>query len=291
MRHAIAKTMLVLLSIAHIPTSAGSAVDGLVARNAVLDEAADKAAQERLNQVSSRFVAEEFEGKAGVLRYRMLSPQTMSGEHPLVVVLHGSGGIGLDDKAPVGALAHSWELPEIAKAFPAYVVMPLAPARTAVYTPDASGVAVATQGPAFAAVVELINHLVVRLPVDRSRIYVVGWSMGGSAALQMLTLDQPRIAAAMAFSPVAPSQDVLPRPIPLTVVHGTEDTENAYAPTLAWCRAYAAGGAAVTHVSYSGMGHRLPMDLLASPEWRRWLFAQGVTMQDEREPVAVPAHP
>jgi predicted peptidase len=76
------------------------------------------------------------------LPYRLLAPSSPApaGGYPLVLVLHGSGAIGTDNGAQIGAFVKSWALPQAMADFPAYVVAPQFPARTADYTPGPDGI-------------------------------------------------------------------------------------------------------------------------------------------------------
>ena len=56
---------------------------------------------------------------------------------PLIVVLHGSGAIGDDNRRQLGKLALSWAAPAIRAKFPAYILVPQFPERSANYAPSA----------------------------------------------------------------------------------------------------------------------------------------------------------
>ena len=87
------------------------------------------------------FTAGTFSGSNGTrLVYRLLAPESPRAgrRYPLVLVLHGSGAIGTDNLAQLGPFARSWTSPETRRRFPAYVLVPQFPARSAVY--ETSGV-------------------------------------------------------------------------------------------------------------------------------------------------------
>lgn len=214
------------------------------------------------------------------LPYRLLTP-AVEGRAPLVLVLHGSGAMGTDNTAQLGAFAKAWAQPGVAGKFPAYVVVPQVPTRSADYSPGADGMLASRPGLSLPAVLDLVDTLARDLPVDRSRIYVVGFSMGGSATLNAL-LEQPeRFAAAVTFAAVPPPRDRAAEiaGIPMLLVHGSADDENPLAPDQAWARALAEAGGRPRFIVYEGMDHRMPADMLVGDVvggwgWRTWLFSQ-----------------
>lgn len=211
-----------------------------------------------------------------VLPYRLLRPGTR-GRAPLVLVLHGSGAIGTDNTAQLGAFAKAWAQPDVAGKFPAYVVAPQVPTRSADYAPGADGLLASRPGLSLPAVLDLVETLTRDLPVDRSRIYVVGFSMGGSAALNALLAEPERFAAAVAFAPAPPPRDRAGEvaDVPMLLIHGTADDENPIAPDRAWAEAVARAGGRPRFIAYEGMDHRVPADMLVGDDgWRTWLFSQ-----------------
>jgi len=228
--------------------------------------------------VDGRFERGEFVAPDAVrLPYRLLTPTSAHPDErfPLVLVLHGSGAIGDDNERQLGPFARAWASPEIAAAFPAYVVVPQVGARSADYAPDDDGLAASHPGTSLPGVLALMDELTRRLPVDRSRIYVVGFSMGASAALDAVTMRPEFFAGAAAFSGIAPQRLLAGRAAatPQLLVHGTDDDENPIGPDRAWAAALAAAGGRPRFVEYQGMDHRVPPDMIESPEWRSWLFS------------------
>lgn len=224
------------------------------------------------------FTREQFQASNGTqLPYRLLSPAGSRGKVPLIVVLHGSGAIGTDNNGQMGAFAKAWAQPEVRARFQAFVAVPQSPVRTADYEPGGDGLLASRPGASLPATLELVANLARTLPVDPSRIYVVGFSMGGSAALNALLVEPDRFAAAVTFSAVPPPRELAASVagIPVMLVHGTADTENPFAPDKAWAEALAARGGHPRLVAYDGMDHRVPPDMLAGDdEWRVWLFRQ-----------------
>jgi predicted peptidase len=230
-------------------------------------------------ELGARFRREVFVATKGDrLPYRLLAPPSSGrGErHAVVLVLHGSGAIGDDNDRQLGPFARAWAAPALAASFPAFVVVPQAAERTAHYEQDADGHLASRAGAPLSAVIELADEFARRPDVDPSRIYAVGFSMGGSAALDAVVLRPDLFAAAVSFSGVAPPRGLASRAAatPLLLVHGTDDDENPIGPDRAWAAAVAAAGGRPRLVEYEGMDHRVPPEMVEASGWRAWLFRQ-----------------
>lgn len=227
------------------------------------------------------FSAERFTGTNGItIGYRLLPPpEVRPGErYPLVLQLHGSGEIGEDNVSQLRPFDRSWALPEIRGRFPAYVLVPQFPGRSASYHDDpVDGLRSSQADPPLAAAMELVDSLSGRLPIDERRVYVVGFSMGASSTWNALLLRPGRFAAAVPIAGVPPERALAPRlaAANLLLVHGLEDTVNPPEPTHAMIAALeAAGSRRVRLREYEGLEHQVPPEMIAGTEWREWLFAQ-----------------
>jgi predicted peptidase len=234
-------------------------------------------AAEAVNAWRAAFAAETFAAPSGKpLPYRLLTPPAKPGaKYPLVLVLHGSGAIGDDNKAQLGAFAAAWAEPAFAAAHPAYVAVPQVPVRSADYQPGEDGLLASRPGGSLADVLALVDHLAKDPAVDPRRIYVTGFSMGGSAALNAVVLEPKRFAAAVAFAPVPPprGQAAKVAHVPVLLVHGDKDEENPIEPDRAWAAALAVAGASPRLMVFDGMDHRVPPDMVVDGAWRAWLLS------------------
>lgn len=222
------------------------------------------------------FSAQTFDAPDGTrIPYRLYRPAAR-GRLPVVLVLHGSGAIGADNLGQMGAFAAAWADPDHAKDRPAIVVVPQAPARTANYEAGDDGLLASRAGAPLSAILALMDRLSQDPAVDPSRISVVGFSMGASAAMQAV-LARPRMfSAAVAFSAVPPPRSAAQQvpQIPLLLVHGDKDGENPIEPDLAWAAALNRASANGRMIVYGGMDHRVPDDMLTSWDWRAWMLSQ-----------------
>ncbi len=181
-----------------------------------------------------------------------------------------------DNQSQMGAFAAAWAAPDHAKNNPAIIIVPQAPARTVNYETGDDALPASRAEPPLATILALMDRISQDPGVDPSRISVVGFSMGASAAMQAV-LARPRLfSAVVAFSAVPPPRAAarrMPR-IPILVVHGDKDAENPIEPDLAWATALDRASARGRMIVYDGMDHRVPDDMLTSWDWRAWVLAQ-----------------
>ena len=197
------------------------------------------------------------------LPYRLMRPQGR-GPFPLVVILHGSGAIGTDNEAQLGPLAKSWAARR--EQFPAYVLIPQFPGRSANYTGD--GTARRSQGTELlAASLELVRQIAAREKPERT--FAIGWSMGGSAVWTAL-LAEPRMFDAVAIVAGVPNPDALAHlgSTRVLLVHGDADEENPFA--AAWAMHERAPQ--IEFWRYPGLKHEFPRELIDTPRLAQWLF-------------------
>jgi poly(3-hydroxybutyrate) depolymerase len=223
--------------------------------------------------------AATFRGSDGVeIAYRLLPPPDPQPgrRYPLVVVFHGSGEIGTDNARHLNRLPRMWARPEIRRAYPAWVLAPQMPERSANYTagPEAAERAVVPGRPLFAAL-ELVDRLRATLPVDSSRVYAFGFSMGASTVYAALGLRPELFAAAVPVAGVPDrAQAERVAQTPLWIIHGNSDEENPIGPDRAFYPVLAAvPGARATFWEYDAGEHRVPVDLLSTDAVARWLWA------------------
>ena len=215
-----------------------------------------------------------------VLPYRLLAPASMEPgrRYPLVVQFHGSGAIGSDNRAQIeGDLAaRAWAVPALRARYPAFVLVPQFPQRSANYD-DPATPTVAYAAPVLQSALELVDAVAARAPVDPRRIYASGFSMGGSTTLLALLARPDLFAAAMTMSAIAPSRSEAARlkTMPLLMLHGDADSENPIGSDREMVAAIrAAGGRQARLREYAGLKHQPPGDMLPGEWWRDWLFAQ-----------------
>ena len=238
---------------------------------------------------SRQFATGAFTTRAGItIPYRYVRP-AVKARVPLVLILHGSGAMGTDNRGQLGPFAAAWAQPGMP---PAMIVVPQVAERSADYHTDRNGQFASSPGPSFPALVELIDALRRDASVDPRRVHLVGFSMGASAALQLALARPGQFASIIAFSPVPPERDAAARLVnqPLTLVHGDADTENPFSADSAWVGALRAAGGQPRFIVYQGMGHQVPPDMITAVDWRAALLTHP-TDKGPRDAGALAAAP
>ncbi len=173
-----------------------------------------------------------FTGQENItLRYRLFKPtkQNATEQYPLVIVYHGSGKpVGTDNQSQLGILPKLFANPGIQDKYPAYVLAPQFPTRSSDYVKDsARNVLYSIARPCLNTVLQLIDSLRSNLNIDSKRIYVVGFSMGGSTVINSLSARPDLFAAGISISGI-PQFDQIKNiaTIAVWLIHGMDDTEN-----------------------------------------------------------------
>lgn len=204
--------------------------------------------------------------------YRLLRPKELAAgrTYPLIVLFHGQGGIGTDNIAQVGQLARTWATPPLRDRYPAFVLVPQFADRSAVYRNAGTPAAASSATTHLHAGLALIDEVVRTLPVDRTRIHAMGFSMGASAIWNAIALRPELFSSAIAVAGV-PNADALRRGrTRLLLIHGEEDSENPFAATL---RAFEEVRTPRVELwRYRGRGHEFPAELLFSTALAEWLL-------------------
>lgn len=213
-----------------------------------------------------------------LLPYRILAPVDPEPgvRYPLVLQLHGSGGIGTDNRQQLDRLSKSWAMADIRARYRAYVLVPQFPVRSANYGP-ASPDQFAAHSTALLAALELTEKFARENPVDTQRIYALGFSMGGSAAWLAPTLKPNLFAAIMPISGIAPANEsaALLKDLPIWVMHGNADDENPIVADRRLTKQIMnVGGKRILFREYEGLAHQLHADMYPGAWWRDWLFGQ-----------------
>lgn len=164
--------------------------------------------------------------------YRLFIPSQKENElYPLIIALHGAGERGNDNEAPIKyhKLATVWaELINQAE-YPCFVIAPQCPksnkwvdADWSQNTFDFKSTLISNE---LDAVNDLIEKTIKKYPVDRSRIYITGLSMGGFGTWYMLMKYPKQFAAAIPMSGGGDPQMACEiSHIPIWNFHGDVDT-------------------------------------------------------------------
>jgi predicted peptidase len=236
--------------------------------------------KQRSEGIETRFEARTHKND-WVMPYRLFRPQA-AGKLPLVVYLHGSGGLGDDNLKQMGLGnifgTRVWALPENQKRFPCYVVVPQTDRGWVRYAPPSPGDSVARVVPGLGdgarLVFEIVDGLRREFAIDERRIYVTGQSMGGAGTWHM-TAQRPRLfAAAVACCGSRTSDAVDSVGTPLWNFQGDADTTVPPAVSRDRIAALRKAGGRPLSTEYAGVGHNVWEWAYTEPALVRWVFSQ-----------------
>ncbi len=243
------------------------------------DTAKTNATRNHIRQISNdSFNAGEYKDARGsVIKYRLLAPAHMAAHHryPLVVILHGSGAIGNDNASQLGVLAKLWAQHEIRSAYPAFVLAPQFAQRSSNYVFDKKEQVIASApGICLTALLELIDSLQQIPAIDSDRIYVIGFSMGGSTAVNAVGSRPYLFAAAISVSGIPDFGHLATLcSTPLWLIHGNADTENPMASdALLYKKLKATGKRNLRFWEIDHLAHDIYSALYTTDMIPKWLF-------------------
>lgn len=213
--------------------------------------------------------------------YRLFRPAA-SGKLPLVLYLHGSGGMGDDNQKQLGLGnvfgTRVWALPGNQKTFPCFVVAPQTDRGWVRYDPaQTEGAArpVPGLGEGSRLALEIVDALRREFAVDERRIYVTGQSMGGAGTWNVIT-HRPRLFAAaviccgsMSTEDGSGSLDTR-----LWNFHGDSDKAVPVSTSRDRMTARRKAGGHPLSTEYAGVDHNVWEWAYTEPELLKWVFAQ-----------------
>jgi len=215
-----------------------------------------------------------------VMPYRLFRPKTFE-RTPLVLYLHGSGGLG-DDNLKQLSFGNRfgtrvWLLPENQTRFPCYVVAPQTDRGWIRYDFSQSP---AKELPGFGdgnrLALEMVDEVRRTYAIDERRIYAVGNSMGGAGVWNMLT-SRPNFFAAAVICCGGESVDdgTGSAATPLWDFHGDADQVVPVESSRHRIAARRLAGGHPIYTEYAGADHDGANRLaFTEPELPKWLFSQ-----------------
>jgi len=234
------------------------------------------------------FVAKTYKSGQEALLYRIHTPKKIEQgkKYPLVVLFHGAGERGSDNKKQ---LAHgAADILKFAKSAkqPIFFIAPQCPrGQQWVNTPwgKLSHTMPAEPSKSMALAIGLIKKTVADLPVDDKRIYVTGLSMGGFATWDIIQRMPTYFAAAM---PVCGGADTAEasklKSMPIWCFHGGNDRVVKTERSRDMIAAIKKAGGVAKYTEYPGVGHGSWSKAYRDTKALTWLFAQ--TTQTKKYP-------
>ena len=215
------------------------------------------------------------------LLYRMLEPERRCflKKYPLVIFLHGAGERGQDNERQLIWGAGAFIKEENRKDHPCFVIAPQCPkGKRWVDVNWDLMTHVMPEEPSenMALVMELIDKVIDKYPVNKRRIYITGLSMGGYGTWDLISRWSDKFAAA---APICGGGDELQAPklvkMPIWVFHGSDDTTVPPERSRNMVKAIQdEGSEKIKFTEYPGVGHGSWKPAYADPEFMKWMFGQ-----------------
>jgi predicted peptidase len=233
--------------------------------------------------LASNYEARTYRSTSGeVMPYRLFRPRVEPGRrYPLVLFLHGSGGSGNDNVKQLdranwfGGLV--WALPENQERHPCFVAAPQSDVNWPAVRLINGQLPEILPGPGRGGrlAIEIVERLVDELPIDRTRIYVTGHSMGGAGTWHVLVQRPDLFAAGV---PVCGRAELATltrlKDVPLWNFHGDADEIEPVETSRRIIASLRKAGGRPLHTEYQDVGHNVFMWAYTEPALIEWLFAQ-----------------
>jgi predicted peptidase len=231
------------------------------------------------SQASLRFSYQHYVGENGdTLLYRQLLPDSDPyRKYPLVIFLHGSGERGHDNEAQLQWGVMNFATDRNMMLHPAIVLAPQCPERMS-WSRINRGEELKldpTPSKPMELLIGLVYKLIKTMPVDSTRIYITGLSMGGYGTYDAIERYPGLFAAAV---PVCGGGDVSKAEgiahIPIWIFHGADDPAVSTSYDHAMLEALTRAGARPGFTQYPEVGHFSWIQAYSDPVMMEWLFRQ-----------------
>jgi predicted peptidase len=214
------------------------------------------------------------------LPYRLLLPASYDPHqtYPLLLFLHGVGECGRENRRPVAWLGTSLLQPAFREAYPCFVLVPQCPPAEDWAGDNQLGERYhkfLMESDALKATLALIDTLARRYPIDRRRLYVSGFSMGGSGVWDLLERHPGLFAAGMAVSGYTdPWAAPRLQKTPVWIFHSTKDAIVPVQESREMATALRRAGGLVRYTEYGNTPHNCWRRVVKEPGVFAWLFDQ-----------------
>ena len=212
--------------------------------------------------------------KGESLPYRLFIPQNYDAKkkYPLVVYLHGSGGLGTDNLKQIQTgnvyMIDLFTAADPQSRYPAFVVAPQSSGEGWIhqdFTPTRQ----------LQLVAELVGELRRVYSIDKNRAYVAGQSMGGFGTYAMIAAYPNLFAAAVPLCGGGDeAQAAQMMKTPIWAFHGDKDDSVPVEYSRKIVAAINKAGGKAKYTEYPGEGHNIWQKVVKEPELLPWLFAQ-----------------
>jgi predicted peptidase len=232
-------------------------------------------------EIEIAFQAKTYQSATGgTLNYRIYLPQDMdmNQKYPLVLLLHGAGERGNDNsKQLTHGVKELWNYSQTSIP-PFIIVAPQCPSDEQwVNTPWSADAHTMPELPSAAMqlTIDLLQELQTSLPVETTRIYVTGLSMGGFGTWDIIQRMPKTFAAAIVICGGGDTEMAsIIKDVPIWVFHGGADTTVKTSRSRDMVAALQQVDGQVTYTEYEGVAHGSWDRAYNNKEALHWLLEQ-----------------
>lgn len=221
-----------------------------------------------------KFQKKIFVNGSSTIPYRILIPKDVQAKkYPLVITFHNSSRIGNDNQNQLEPLARIWLRENIYNDFNCFVIAPQFNERSSSYHQENSGILTSTPSNDAREILKLIEEIERTYPVDKNKIYLVGYSMGASTAQNILNINPKKFAALVSIAGVPDFSNLKKlKNNNIWLIHGKEDIENPYIGS-AELYARLKNNKNLFFTTFNNLQHNnIMIPYLLSDEIPKWLF-------------------
>ncbi len=224
----------------------------------------------------------EFHGDCDAfLKYRLLIPADTSTPKPLIVFLHGAGERGNDNKKQLTYIDTIFASDWFQAKYPSFILAPQCPTGQKWVNVDWSKPYMKQPdepSQSMFALIQLLRQIVSKYPIDTTRIYVIGLSMGGFGTWDLLYRMNHFFAAGV---PICGGADTAIAKsiahIPVWVFHGARDNVVPVTLSRNMVKTLKKYGANPIYTEYPDVKHGAWFKALPNRKLYQWLFNQKNT--------------
>ena len=215
--------------------------------------------------------------KKDTLPYRLLKPVNSAAQqlYPLVIFLHGAGERGNDNEAQIKHIKDLFLDSKNRVKFPCFVLAPQCAKDQWWAKHNTDGSMRKSPTLSMKLVIELVDKIGSEFPIDLSRVYITGVSMGGYGAWDLLARFPYKFAAGVPVCGGGDERTVVNiKHIPVWAFHGAKDTLVPPSRSRSMIKALQNAGGSPVYTEYPDIAHNSWVPAYREPNLLPWLFKQ-----------------
>ena len=228
---------------------------------------------------STAFLKFQYVEGNDTLPYRLLKPRKVDAntQYPLLIFLHGSGERGNDNEKHIKHIKEMVTLNANRMKYPCFVVAPQCPEKSKWIEAYNTALSAKPAKP-MQMFISLLEKILKEYPVDPSRIYITGVSMGGYGTWELISRYPEKFAAAV---PVCGGGDekmaAKIKNIPIWAFHGAKDNTVPPEKSRNMIKALQNAGASPGYTEYPDVEHPSWVHAYKDPYLVIWMFRQKLS--------------